>query len=62
MTTDATDNRDLACSTMDDLVSWQRVEHASGRRGRRYTFAGRRPAQLATTTESVEAIRILLAG
>ena len=61
MTTDASDNRELACSTMGDLVSWQPVEHASGRRGRRYTFAGSRRAQLATT-DSVEAIRILLAG
>lgn len=61
MTPDPIDQRELTCSTMGDLVSWQPVEHASGRRGRRYTFAGRQQAQVATT-ESVAAIRILLAG
>jgi len=61
MTTDPTHDHDLARAPAHDLVAWQPIEHASGRRGRRYTFAGPRPARLAAPDVET-AIRILMAG
>lgn len=53
--------RETACATMGDLLSWEPVEHASGRRGRRYTFASPRRVRVGTKAPSFE-VKVMLVG
>jgi hypothetical protein len=61
MITDHDIARETACSTLGDLVSWEPVEHASGRRGRRYIFQSARPVRVGAKPQTFE-VRVLLAG